>query len=106
METLLKIKGPWKYTNVVIPDPTYDQVKVVFYGTKDDVVGVITTYNSWKIQFHLNGIYCPHYVWNNMKSLFNRVDKIHVMELKKYLISLNPHSFDKMEDYLSCLKQL
>jgi hypothetical protein len=106
METLLKIKGLWKYTKVVIPDPTYDQTKFMFDGKKDDVVGVIITYNSWKIRFHLSGIDCPHYVWNNMKSFFNRVNKIHVMELEKELISLNPHSFDKMEDYLSCVKEL
>jgi hypothetical protein len=46
METLLKSKGLWKYTKVVIPDPTDASAKFVIDGKKDEVVGVITTYIS------------------------------------------------------------
>jgi hypothetical protein len=77
METLLKSKGLWKYMKIVILDTTYDQAKIVFDGKKDDVVGVITTYISREIQFHISGIDCPHQVWNEMNSLFYRVDEIH-----------------------------
>jgi hypothetical protein len=32
--------------------------------------------------------------------------KSHVMQLEKELISLDPHSFDRIEDYLVCVKEL
>jgi hypothetical protein len=54
------------------------------------------------IHFHISGIDFSHQVWKKLKSLFDRVDEIHIMQLEKELISLNPHSFDKIEDYLSC----
>jgi hypothetical protein len=63
METLLKSKGLWKYTKTVIPDPMDDQMKFVVDGKKDEVVGVITTYISWEIQFHTSGINFPHQVY-------------------------------------------
>jgi hypothetical protein len=45
---------------VVIPYPTDDQEKFVVDGKMDEAVGVITTYISWEIHFHLSGIDCPH----------------------------------------------
>jgi hypothetical protein len=74
METLLKSKGLWKYTKVMIPDPTYDQKKFVVDGKKDEVVGVIMTYILREIRFHLSGIDCPHQVWKKIKLLFDRVN--------------------------------
>jgi hypothetical protein len=94
METPLKRKGLWKYTNISIPYPIDDHEKFVVDGKKDKDVGVITTYISWEIQFHLSGIDCPHQVWRKLKSLFNQVDKIHIMQLEKELIYLNLHYFD------------
>jgi hypothetical protein len=64
------------------------------------------TYISPDIWFHLNGIDCPHQVWKKLKLLFNRVNEIHIMQLEKELISLDPHSFDRIEDYLVCSKEL
>jgi hypothetical protein len=52
----------WKYTKVVILDPTNSQTKFLVDGKKDEFVGVIMTYISWEIQFYLNGINCPHQV--------------------------------------------
>jgi len=62
METLLKIKGLWKHTNIVILDQTDDQEKCVIDGKKNDVVGVIMIYISLKILFHLSGIDFHHQV--------------------------------------------
>jgi hypothetical protein len=47
-----------------------------------------------------------HLVWKKLKTLFDRVDESHVMQLEKELISLDPHSFERMEDYLACVKEL
>jgi hypothetical protein len=91
---------------IVIPDPTDDHEKFIVDGKKDEVVGVIMTYISWEIWFHLSGIDFPHQVWKKLKSLFDRVDESHVMQLEKELISLDPHSFDRIEDYLAHVKEL
>ena len=45
-ETILKSKGLWKYTKIVILDPTNDQEKIVVEAMKDEGVEVIITYIS------------------------------------------------------------
>jgi hypothetical protein len=91
---------------IAIPDPTYDRTKFVFDGKKDEDVGVIVTYILGEIHFHIGGIDFPHQVWKKLKSLFNRVNEKNIMQLKKELISLNPHSFDIIEDYLVHVKEI
>jgi hypothetical protein len=58
METLLKSKGLWQYTKVVILDLKDDQVKFVVDGKKDEAIGVITTYISQEIHFHTSKTNC------------------------------------------------
>jgi hypothetical protein len=41
METLLKSKGMWKYTNTTIPYLIDDQMRFVVDEYKDEVVGFI-----------------------------------------------------------------
>jgi hypothetical protein len=96
MEVLLKSKGLWKYKKTVIPDPIVDWENFDVDGNKDEVVGVIMTYILREIHFHISGIKFPHKVWNKLKSLFDRVDEIHVMQLEKEFISLDPHSFHRI----------
>jgi hypothetical protein len=83
METLLKSKGLWKYTKTMIPYLTNDQAKFIVVGKKDEVVGVIMTYISWEIHFHINGIKYPNQFWKKLNLMFDGVDKIHVMRFEK-----------------------
>jgi hypothetical protein len=62
MKTLLKSKGLWKYTKIVIPYPTDDRENFAIDGKKDESLGVITTYISREIHFHISGINYPHQV--------------------------------------------
>jgi hypothetical protein len=52
MESLLKIKGLWKYMKILIPDSTANQKKFVVDKKKDEDMGVITTYILQEIWFH------------------------------------------------------
>jgi hypothetical protein len=106
METLLKSKRLWKYMNISILDLTDDQMKFCFYAKKDEVVGDIMTYISWEVWFHTNGNNYPHQVWKNLKFLFNKFYEIHGMQLEKEFISLDPHSFDRIEEYLARVKEM
>ena len=74
METLLKIKGLWKYNNVAISYLTNDQAKFFIDKNKDEAIGVIMTYISREIRFHIKGINFPHVVWGKLKLLFNKVN--------------------------------
>jgi hypothetical protein len=67
METLLKSKGFWKYTKVVIPDLTDEHANLFLGGKKDEVVRVITTYILWEIYFNLSGINYPHQFCKKLK---------------------------------------
>ena len=40
------------------------------------------------------------------KSRFDKVDEIQVMQIDKVLISMDPHSFEKIEDYMDHVKEL
>jgi hypothetical protein len=105
METLLNSKGMWKYMKSMILDPINDQTNFIVDGKKDKVVGVITTYISQEIHFHINGIDYPHQVWNKLM-LSNRFNEILIMQLEKELISLDPYYIDKIYDYLACVKEI
>jgi hypothetical protein len=60
METLLKSKGLWQYTKAAIPYLTDSLEKVSIDGKKDEALGVIATYISQEIYFHLSELYYPH----------------------------------------------
>jgi hypothetical protein len=91
---------------IVMSYPMNNEAKFIVDRKQDEVVGVIKTYISREIQFHLSGIDFPHQVCRKLKSLFDRFDEIHTIQLEKQLISLDPHSFEKIEDYLACFKEL
>ena len=61
---------------------------------------------SHEIEFHTSGIDFPHQVCKKLKSLFDKVNEIQVMQIEKELISLDPHSFERIEDYLACIKEM
>ena len=88
METLLKIKGVWKYTKATIPDLLNDWAKFLIDEKKNEVVGIIMTYISRDINFHTSRIDYPHVVWSKLNSFFYKVKEIQVMQIEKDFISL------------------
>ena len=60
MEMLVKSKGLWKYTKTTILDQTSNQDKFSIDRKKDEVCGVIMTYNSRDILFNTKEIDYPH----------------------------------------------
>lgn len=44
--------------------------------------------------------------WKKWKSLFKKGDISQVIKIEKELISIDPHSFDGIEDYLAHVKEL
>ena len=79
--------------------------KFVINIKKDGAMGVITTYISRYIRVHTSEIECPHSVWTKLKTMLNKING-EVMHIEKYLISLEPLSFDHIEDYLTRIKEL
>jgi hypothetical protein len=106
MESLLKSKRLCQYMKTVIQIQQKIRKSSLLTRKKDEAIGVIMTYISWEICFHITRINYPHQVWKKIKSLFNKFDQSHTIQLEKELISLDPHSFDKIEDYLVCVKKM
>ena len=91
---------------VSILDPTDSQETFVIDGKKDEVVGVITTYISREIRFHSSRIDYPYEIWKKLKSLFDKVNESQVIQIEKKLISLDLHSFVRIENHLACVKEI
>jgi hypothetical protein len=62
MGTLLKSKVLSRFIETTILDLKDDQQKCIIDGKKDDTIGVITTYISREIFFHISRIDYPHHV--------------------------------------------
>ena len=106
MEALLKNKTLWQFTKTMISYLKDDQQKFVINGKKDEVVGLISTYISREICFHTSNIDCPHQGWKKLKTPFDKIDKSRVMQIEKELISMDPLYFERIEYYLSHVKEL
>ena len=64
-----------------IVDPMDADVDSKFYIDikKDDVVGVITNYNSREMHFYTSGIDYPHAAWTKLKTMFNKINEGEVL---------------------------
>lgn len=57
-----------------------------------------------KISFHRPRIDFPHAAWKKTNLVFEKVDKSQVIQIEKEMISLDLHSFKRIEDYMDCVK--
>jgi len=64
------------------------------------------SYISREIHFHTSVITCLHAVWKMLKTLLDKIDESQAMHIEKELISMDPHSFERIEDYLTHMKEL
>ena len=105
MEILFKRKGLWKFMNISIVNLADFDSKFVININKDGAMGVITTYISRDIRVHTSEIDCPHSIWTKLKTMLNKING-EVMHIEKYLISLEPLSFDQIEDCIARIKEI
>ena len=106
MEILVKNTTLQQFIKIMILDSMDDKHKFILDEKKDEIVGVIITYISRKIHFHRSNIDYPHQIQKKLKNLCDQVDKSKVMQIDKELIFLNALSFDRIEDYLTQVKEL
>ena len=92
--------------NKNLGDPIDADANFAIHVKKDEAVGVIMTYISMDIDIHTSGIDYPHVIWTKLKTLFNKITEGEVLHIEKELISLEPLSFDQIEDYLARIKEL
>ena len=45
-------------------------------------------------------------MWKKLKSLFDKVHESWVIQIGKELIYLDPHSFERIEEYLANVKEM
>ena len=83
METLLKRKALCNFTDIFIAHLMDFDAKFDIDVKKDEFVGVIMTYISKEINFHISGIDFHHVVSTKLKSLFNKINEGELIQIEK-----------------------
>ena len=80
--------------------------KFLYQCEFDECMGLIRTYVSDSILFHLEKCDSPFKIWEKLEGLFSKVDHMRAMQLEIEITSLNPKDFPTIIDYLTKFKHL
>lgn len=72
----------------------------------DECMGLIGTYVTDSLSFHLKNCDPPFKIWEKLEDLFCKVDHMRAIQLEMEISSLNPKKFLKIIDYLTKFKHL
>jgi len=106
MKTLSKRKVLWQFTKTRVANSKDDHHKFFIDKMKNEDIGVIMTYIFRNSCFHISGIDFSNDIWKKLKTVFDKTKKIHFIQIEKELISLDTISFERIEYYLACEKEL
>ena len=77
-----------------------------FLNHCDEAFGYLCSYISRDLLFHLEGLRTPRESWEKLDSLFNKQYELWRHILENELVSLNPSSFNTIEQFFSKFKSL
>jgi hypothetical protein len=106
MKDLLRSKGLYQITLGKENTPTDDDKKVKWDNRSDEARGLIKMSISPDLRFHLKEIDGPHEAWENIESVFGKLDIIRAQQLENQVLTLSPSNFSFLGDYLSKFKTL
>ena len=72
----------------------------------DEAYGFLCLSISKDIIFHISGLKTPKEIWDHLATLFHKQDHLQIYRLEDELISLNPGSFESMNDFFTKFKNL
>jgi len=87
-------------------EPTDVNATVVWEMNREKTLGRICSLVSFDLQFHLESCKTPKEAWETLEKLYGKIDKIGGYQIENDLINLDPKEFDKIQDYISKIKQL
>jgi hypothetical protein len=76
MQDLLRSKGLYQITLGKEKAPTDDDKKVKWANRSDEACGLIIMSISYDLRFHLKEIDDPHEAWENIESVFGKLNII------------------------------
>ena len=85
----------------MVLDPKDEHNKLIINGKKDKCIGIMTTYISREIYFHISRINYPNQLRKKLKNTFYKNNETQGNLIEKELISLNHVSLENIEDYLA-----
>jgi hypothetical protein len=106
MEDLLRSKCLYQITLGKEKTPTDDDKKVKWANRSDEAHGLIEMSISPDLRFHLREIDDPHEAWENIESVFGKLNIIRAQQLENQVLTLSPSDFYCLGDYLSKFKTL
>ena len=71
MEILLRVKGLYRVTMEIEPDPNATAEKIKWHNRRDEAYGLSI---SRDLFFHLDGLTSPNEVWEKLVDIFGNID--------------------------------
>jgi hypothetical protein len=86
--------------------PTSAIEKSKYLNQMDEVFGTICSLISLEILFHISSCKTPHESWTTMEGIFGKQDEIrgHILEVE--FLTLDPKTFDNLQDLFTKYKNL
>jgi hypothetical protein len=106
MKDLLRSKGLYRITLGKENAPTDDDKKFKWVNMSDKEHGLIRMSISLDLRLHLKEIDDPHEAWENIESVFGKLNIIRAQQLENQVLTLSPSYFSFLGDYLSKFKTL
>jgi hypothetical protein len=106
MDDLLRSKSLYQISFGKEKEPTDANKKVKEANRSDETRGLIRMFISPDLRFHLKEIDDPDEAWENIESMFGKLNIIRTQQLENKVLTLSPNDFSFLGDYLSKFKTL
>ncbi|KAH9291034.1 hypothetical protein KI387_044163 [Taxus chinensis] len=88
----------------VEPNPAIEKTK--YFNRMDEAFGLLCLSISLELLFHVEACITPNQVWTALEGLFGKQDEMRGHILENELNSLDPRSFDNIQDFFTKFKAL
>jgi hypothetical protein len=99
-------KGLYNLTMATETEPTSAIEKMRWANHKDEATGLLFELISTDLWFHVVAFKTPKEIWTTLEGIFGKQDELrgHVLEVE--LNTLDPKSFDNIQDFFTKFKSL
>ena len=106
LEDLLRSKGLYQITLGKEKTPTDDDKKSKWDNRNNKAHGLIRMSISPDLRYHIQDIDDPEEAWENIESVFGKLNIIQAQQLENQILTLSPSDFSCLGNYLSKFKTL
>ena len=106
MEIFLRSRGLYRISMATEVEPTTTIENSKYLNRMDEAYESLCMNISLELLFHISSCKTPNEVWTTMKGLFGKQDEMkgHMLEVEQ--LSLDPRSFDNIQDFFTRYKDL